>query len=69
MAKLERELFGESGRERERARRRLPGDGGRADGWGRGWDVADSARMTRTRDALADRPRMRRGPSAGGVTW
>lgn len=39
MAKLEREVFGESGRERERAGRRLPGDGGRADGWGQGWDV------------------------------
>ena len=29
----------------------------------------DSARMTRSGDALADRPRVSRGLSAGGVTW
>ena len=29
----------------------------------------DSACMTRSGDALADRPRVSRGLSAGGVTW
>ena len=29
----------------------------------------DSARMTRSGDALADRPRVSRGLSAGGVMW
>ena len=29
----------------------------------------DSARVTRSADALADRPRVWRGLSAGGVTW
>ena len=71
MALLEREsVFGESGRERENWEK-AP----------RGWRVGltggvggetwrpDSARVTRIGDALADRPRVRRGLSAGRVTW
>ena len=71
MALLEREsVFGESGRERENWEK-AP----------RGWRVGltggvggetwrpDSACVTRIGDALADRPRVRRGLSAGRVTW
>ena len=71
MAWLEREVFGESGRERERAGRWFPGEegsGGRVGPEGRTWRP-DSECMTRTRDALADRPRVMRRLSAGRVTW
>ena len=56
---------------RERERERELGEGsqvmeGRADGWvgGETWRP-DSTRVTRIGDALADRPRVRRGLSAG----
>ena len=67
----ERSVWGEWEGERERAGRWFPGEegsGGRVWPEGRTWRP-DSARMTRTRDALADRPRVSRGLSAGGVTW
>ena len=71
MALLERErVFGESGRQRERAEG-CWGDGelGLASGPEGGTWHPDSARVTRIGDALADRPRVRRGLSAGRVTW
>ena len=61
-------MFGESGRERERglgedSQVMEVGLTGGAEG---GTWHPDSTRMTRTRDALMDRPRVRSGPSADG---
>ena len=58
-------------RVREKAGGRLPGfvqDGLTGGVGGETWRP-DYARMTRIGDALADRPRVRHGLSAGRVTW
>ena len=63
-------VFGESGRERERAEGCWGGgELGLTSGPEGGTWRPDSARMTRSGDALADRSRVSRGLSAGGVTW
>ena len=60
-------VFGESGRERERVEGCWGGgELGLTSGPEGGTWRPDSARMTRIRDALADRPRVRSGPSEDG---
>ena len=63
-------MFGESGREKESVEG-CWGDGelGLTSGLEGGTWRPDSARVTRIGDALADRPRVRHGLSAGRVTW
>ena len=71
MALLERErVFRESGREGERAEGCWGGGELRLTSGPEGgtWRP-DSVCMTRSGDALADRPRVSRGLSAGVVTW
>ena len=71
MALLEREgVCGAWEGERERAEGCWGGgELGLTSGPERGMWHQVSARMTRSGDALADRPRVSRGLSAGGVTW